>query len=72
MPKRKVQIIRGSYYIILPKHLCDAVGIRKSDTMDIEYENNQIVMTPVPSSPKLDTGAASQPDHGGRHDHIHA
>ncbi len=45
--KRKIQKIKESYQVVIPKHFAEMVGIKSGTTMDIEYENEKIVMTPI-------------------------
>ena len=47
MISRKVQKVRDSYLVTIPRHLCDVIGIEKGTVIGIEYEHNRIVMTPI-------------------------
>ncbi|WP_321420486.1 AbrB/MazE/SpoVT family DNA-binding domain-containing protein [uncultured Methanomethylovorans sp.] len=55
--KRKVQKIRDSYQVVIPKQFADMVGIGAGTMMEIEYRNRKIIMCPVtPSQDATGTG----------------
>ena len=47
MIKRKILDVKGTYYISLPHHLCDLIGIGKGSLMGIEYEKNKFLISPI-------------------------
>ena len=48
MIKRLIQrTTRGSYFIFIPKHLVESIGIKKGSEVGIEYKHKSIIMTPV-------------------------
>lgn len=56
--KRKIQQIKESYQIVIPKHFAEMIGIKAGIIMDIEYKNNKIVMTPLTGQD--DTGVSQE------------
>jgi len=45
--KRKVQKVRTGFQIVIPKQFADMVGITSGIEMEMRYQNNELVMTPV-------------------------
>ncbi len=48
MIKRKVLQIKDSFYIALPRQLCNLIGIRKGSILSIKFEQNEILSTSIP------------------------
>jgi antitoxin component of MazEF toxin-antitoxin module len=46
MIKRKVMKFQDSYYVAIPKQLCELIGIGKGSVLGVEYENKKIILTP--------------------------
>ncbi len=47
MLKRKVLQMQDSFYVAIPKQLCDLIGIGKGTVLGIEFEQNKIIIAPV-------------------------
>ncbi|VVB84701.1 Uncharacterised protein [uncultured archaeon] len=59
MITRSVQETKGSLYVLLPKQLCDALGINKGHNVNIGIKNDKIVIAPARPS-TAQTGVASK------------
>jgi len=59
MLTRKIQKIKESYQVVIPRQFADMIGLSPGTMMGIEYENNRIVMTPVIANQST-TGASQE------------
>lgn len=64
MLTRKVQIsARGSFFVFLPKQLLKTLGIGKGSEMEMRYEGNEIILTPVPLARQDNNGTGAETTH---------
>lgn len=50
MLKRKIGEMKDSYYITIPRQLCDLIGVGKGTIVGVEYKQNQIIIAPIPNA----------------------
>ena len=65
MITRRVQAVKDSLLITLPRQLCHLMEIKKGAVFKFEYEGNKIILTPVPLARQDNNGTEAETTHPG-------